>query len=75
MGAGLIRSDRAKAAAITRAVSRGYLWADANKADAGRLQAELGLVAGSAEDNARAAQTVNFRPAPLHARSRGARGD
>jgi len=68
MGSALVRSDRAKAVAITRAVARGYAWADANKAEAGRLQVQLGHVTGSPEDNARAALTVNYMPAAAEAR-------
>jgi len=68
VGAALLRGDRPQAVAITRAIARGYAWADANRTEAARLQVELGHVAGTTADNAQAAQTINYLPAAAAAR-------
>ena len=62
MPAALIRSDRSKAAAITRAMMRGNAWAQANKAETARLQVELRHVNATVADNTRAIQSIDFIP-------------
>jgi len=66
--AALIRMDRSKAAAITRAMMRGNAWTQANKAAAARLQIELGHISASLADNTRAIQAIDFVPAVAAAR-------
>ncbi|MGI8422901.1 MAG: ABC transporter substrate-binding protein, partial [Chloroflexota bacterium] len=68
VGAPLLRADRSKVVAITRAVMRGNAWAQANKAAAAQLQIELGHVTASLADNLRAIQAVDFTPSVSLAR-------
>ena len=64
----LVRTDRAQAAAITRALMRGAAWAQAHPAEAALLEPAITQANASAADNLRAMAMLDFRPSVAAAR-------
>ena len=58
----LVRSDRKKAAAITRALMRGSAWIQAHVSDSAQLLIDLKHVSTSLADNQRAMAALDFSP-------------
>lgn len=58
----LLRSDKAKAAAITRALMRGAAWIAAQPMDAARLEVDGKHVPANLADNQQAMATIAFSP-------------
>jgi sulfonate transport system substrate-binding protein len=64
----MIRADRPKAAAITRALMRGSAWIRAHPNAASELEVAIKHVTASLADNRRAMATLDFAPAVAVAR-------
>jgi NitT/TauT family transport system substrate-binding protein len=58
----LVREDRAKAAAITRALMRGAAWMRAHPTESAQLEIDVKHVTASAADNQRAMAELDFLP-------------
>jgi NitT/TauT family transport system substrate-binding protein len=65
----MLRADRSKAAAITRALMRGSAWAAAHKDETARLEVDGKHVQATLANNQAAIATITFRPSVTAARA------